>query len=241
MSPRLMSGVAVAALIAVSACGQPQAPAPAAETSPPVEPAAPAPEVAAIETEEPMTDEESRSAGVHVHGLAQLSVVQDGARVVVQFDSPGYNLVGFERPPGNAAEQDAVDTMYAVLDGFVSGLNDEAGCELAEAAVTAPFLDAPKTDDHDHSHDDADHSHDHDHDHGEGADHSHDGDMGHSHAQNLFAQWTFTCAAPDALATFTTGMFEAFPNLETLEVVALTDRGTHSETVTGGQTIRLTP
>ena len=254
-----MSGltcVSAAALLAVSACepsptppegpatvDAPEAP---ADASPPAVPETPASETSVTDpsvTEAAAVEEETRSAGVHIHGLAQLTVAQDGETLQIEFETPGYNLIGFERPPANEAEQAAIDAMNTALNGPLVTPNEEAGCSNTLFSTEAPFLEM--SDGHDHSHDhDHDHSHDHDHDHSHdhgdhSHDHSHDHDHAHGHALNAVVTWTYTCAEPANLTAIDISIFSAFERMETLEVVALTDGGTVSADLTADASFAL--
>lgn len=133
-----------------------------------------------------------KQEGKHVHGQVTLNLALENDVLAVEIEAPAINVVGFERAPRDAAEQQAVRDAAAWLGGgrALLGVPAAAGCRRIEASVTAPEWSAAEGKDsgkHDHSHD---HDHDHDHDHG---------DEAHAHADYL-ATASYRCAKPEALA-----------------------------------------
>lgn len=43
---------------------------------------------------------EHREHGAHEHGVAQLNLVLEGEKLLIELASPGVNIVGFEHAPG---------------------------------------------------------------------------------------------------------------------------------------------
>ncbi len=67
----------------------------------------------------------------HVHGVGHLGVaIEAGGRVEVEFETPGYNIFGFEREPRDADEARAVNEARSSLltEGVVLRLDRDAGC-----------------------------------------------------------------------------------------------------------------
>lgn len=67
----------------------------------------------------------------HVHGVGHLGVaIEAGGRVEAEFETPGYNLFGFEREPRDADEARAVSEARSSLlaEGVVLRLDRDAGC-----------------------------------------------------------------------------------------------------------------
>lgn len=56
-----------------------------------------------------------RQLGKHEHGAGTLNVAVDGPTLTLELDGPADNLLGFEHPPGNAAEQAAYDRVVGLL------------------------------------------------------------------------------------------------------------------------------
>jgi hypothetical protein len=78
----------------------------------------------------------------HQHGVAQMSVVLDGSRLVIELDTPLDNLIGFERAPRTAAERQRADAAIATLRAAEGVFKTyvEAGCVLSSANLEAPVL-----------------------------------------------------------------------------------------------------
>jgi hypothetical protein len=169
-------------------------------------------------------DHGHREHGAHVHGVASLNVAVDGDKLLIELDSPAANLVGFEHAPRDDAQREAVDKAKAQLaDGAALFVPDaQAGCALESYGVDMALA---KHGDHGHAHDD-EHNHDADHAHAHGEDeaheaHAHDADV-HS---DVHAEYTFTCAEPQALKTLDVRLFDAFPGTERLRVQSITPSG----------------
>ncbi len=153
------------------------------------------------------------SLGAHVHGVASLNLVLDGAILAVELDSPADNILGFEYLPSSDADKAttkaAMDTLRQA-DSVVS-LPSAAGCALDDVKLESLIFAALETS-HEHAH-----KHDHDHDHKHG-------DKEHAH-NDLSAQYQFTCSNPDALSAVEVSLFEHFPRTETVILQAITPSG----------------
>ena len=83
------------------------------------------------------------AASAHVHGNATLQITVDGDLLVLAFVSPLDNLVGFERPPRNDKERDALRRMASQLDRaeqlFVP--STEARCTRTSVSLDSPVID----------------------------------------------------------------------------------------------------
>lgn len=98
----------------------------------------------------PLASVHAHSSRAHVHGEATLTVAIDGQTVMLDFDSPLDNLVGFEHAPRTDKQKQAMADMAARLGEaaklFV--LDAAAGCESAgvkltpAATATAPAASA---------------------------------------------------------------------------------------------------
>ena len=152
----------------------------------------------------------------------KLAMALDGEALVVEFTSPGVNIVGFEHEAKNADEKAAVEAAIEQL-----GLGDDlfsfdgGGCALGEADVSADGLLAKDHHDGEHGHDD--HHDEHEHEDGE------------AHAE-FDVTYTFNCATPDALAGVSTSLFDTWPGIEEIETVFLSDDHQISVELTAGQT-----
>ena len=170
-----------------------------------------------------------RQLGAHVHGAAQLAVAADSdGTVLAELTTPAYNLYVFEHAPETAEERAVVNEAARTLSGpSMIALSRAANCTLTGTQVGGGNVAPAHDHDHEHEHDDDheaahDHHDEHDHaahDHGDG-EHSHaaDDQAGHGHA-DVVVSWTFHCARPARLSDVdVSGLFDAFPQFETLEV-----------------------
>lgn len=140
--------------------------------------------------------------GAHEHGIGQLDVAIEGATIQMELSSPAVNLIGFEHPPRNAGERDALDHAVEALRGGTDlfRFDKDARCVLRDASVTSPLLVA-------------------------GADSAHDDDDedGHEGHADLAVSWRFDCANPGAVAGLDAAAFFArFPQTEKLRLQAVT-------------------
>ena len=151
----------------------------------------------------------------HVHGQAFVDVAVDGGLVEIQLRATAQDLVGFERAAATPEEEAQVlAARKAVLDhARLWQFNAAARC-VAEG----PVLEVPGAGDA-HAHD---HDHHHDHDHGDD----------HAAHSDWTARYRFRCAAPEALRAIDSGMFAAFPSLQSATVQVLDATGAREETLT---------
>ena len=137
-------------------------------------------------------------SGAHEHGVAHLHLVQDGAALSVEFESPLDSLVGFEHAPRDDAHKQALRISHEALENAAQmvSLPAAAGCAVDTVEVEMPFV--------------------------EDAHHDHLGKGEHADAQ---AHYTFNCTEPSALTQLTVGLFKAFPRLERIDAEAATAAG----------------
>ncbi len=135
----------------------------------------------------PLAGQQIRQAAKHVHGEVTLNLALENDLLSVELEVPAINVVGFERAPRDATEQQAVRDAAAWLGAGRSllGVPAAAGCRRVAASVDAPRWDARsgEADEHDH-----DHAHEHD-----------DGEHKTGHA-DYRATASFRCSNPAALA-----------------------------------------
>lgn len=154
----------------------------------------------------------------HVHGEAELGIAVDGATVTIEFKSPLWNLLGFERAPETEVEKAAAEEARKTLadPGALFDFGGRAGCRPIETHVSLAGDDE----------NDGDHEEGHSHRH-HGA-HPDDED-GHLDAS---ATYVFTCADPARIGRVATALFARFPNLERLKVTGLAGARQISEELT---------
>jgi len=126
----------------------------------------------------------------HEHGVAKLDIAVDAKQIVVQFESPLDNLVGFERAPRTDAERQRADEAVARLkDGEkLFQFDPAAGCKLMSTNLDSPPLglgsnSPPAKGDH----------------------------------ADLFGSWEFSCADAAKAAYVDVGLF-AFKPLKRVQV-----------------------
>lgn len=192
---------------------------------------------------------ESRELGAHEHGQGALNIAIEGGVILMEFEAPGADIVGFEYEARSAEDRAAVDAAIAALakplDLFTPPAG--AGCVVTTANV-ALITEGDEHDEHgdehanhaeeEHGHDD--HAHDHDkhaeeghedehHDadaHGE-EHHDHDahGDQGGEGHTEFHAEYALTCADPAAVQSLDFGYFAQFPNAAELMVQVISEQG----------------
>lgn len=154
--------------------------------------------------------EDARQLDAHEHGVGSLDIAIEGTTVAMEFHAPGADIVGFEYGAESAADRAAIDgavaTLARPLDLFV--VPTAAACSVTQANAQLE-----SEDDHD------DHGHD-DHAHDDHADHAEE--AGHT---EFHAEYTLTCANPEALTEITFAYFDSFENALEVEVQVITGTG----------------
>lgn len=132
-------------------------------------------------------------AHAHVHGQIQLGVAVDGKQVSVDIITPLESLLGFEHAPQIAAQKKrAADWTQRLREGHsLLRFTPEAQCKLLTADLEAPVLGLGKP--------------------------AASGSHGQDHA-DLEGQWTFECAAPEALRALEVSFFQLSPHARVVEV-----------------------
>lgn len=147
-----------------------------------------------------------RSAESHTHGGAKLAIVSENNGIAIEFETPLYNLLGFEYAPKSEAEKTRVIEVENTLTNPQSliSFNKDAECAFL------PFKTEVKLfDDHADDHDDEDHDEDH-----------HDEDTSVNH-KDVILNYELTCKAIDNLKSVHVKFFDVFSNFTELELVYL--------------------
>jgi len=147
-------------------------------------------------------DADFEEHGAHVHGVAQLSVAQDGDTLEMEFVSPAMNIVGFEHRATANAELDAMASALATLrdPGLVFELPAAAGCTPQSVEIHAPAAEQDAHPD----------------------DHAHQGEHEHS---DIAGHYRFLCADMQRLDHIGVSIFKLFPGTRVIQVQSATDRG----------------
>lgn len=142
------------------------------------------------------------SAGkAHQHGAVTLDLAVEAAEVSLSVEMPLDSLVGFERAPRTGAERQAAAAALAKMrDGAALFRFDAAAqCTLASAKVEAPVLEPA-------------------------AKPAATSPSAGEHA-DLDASYAFRCAQPVRLASLEVLLFDAFPRVERIDVLAVLPHG----------------
>ncbi|MFC3851831.1 DUF2796 domain-containing protein [Salinispirillum marinum] len=155
-------------------------------------------------------DDDQRQLGAHVHGVATMTIAQDGGDFVVELNTPSINVVSFEHLPNTDAQRSELEQALTLLQDASNlvELTRAGACELEDIHVTSEQLAAMG---YSSSGTKDDHGHDHD-------DHAHD-DHGHDERHSDFVvEYTFHCDEPSRVIGAHLPVFEAFPSFETIDV-----------------------
>ena len=151
------------------------------------------------------------AAPAHEHGVANLDIVIDGHKLLINLESPLHNLVGFEHPPNNDQQRAALQKMDSSLrDGLaLFKPSIEAACTLTGVKVDQPFAnenenDRAKQPEHQHT---------------------------RQHADARSA-WEFSCARPQALKQLDVLLFDSFSGMHRIKVQMATPNRQSSTVLT---------
>lgn len=135
---------------------------------------------------------EKRHHDAHTHGAAELNIVIENDTVLIEFESPAVNLIGFEHKPRTDAQQRELKNALALLNDVEIIASFEKGeCRATETHVLGPFDD----DDQEGS------------EHGEHEEHS-----------EFHAVYTLSCQNTSAIGSVRTQLFDRFPGFEAIRV-----------------------
>ena len=184
-----------------------------------------------------------RQLDAHNHGFGELNVAIEGQTVVIELNSPAFNIVGFEHSPETNKDKAAIKDAVSVLnDGSKLFLfPTTAGCRLASVHIGSSLIDGQhsahknhdgdhkdsKHDDHkdskhdDHKDHDDDHK-DHDDDH---KDSKHDDHKERDIHSEFQANYKFQCDVVEKVNTIQIMIFKHFPNTRQLDVKTILPNG----------------
>lgn len=160
----------------------------------------------------PLPAEEQHSHDAHEHGHGQLNLALDGQQLLIEFQAPAADLVGFEKTATTAQEkQHYAGALTRLRQGAtLFSLPAEAACTLKEQQVGA-HADGDETASGETSHP----GHE---EHDKHNQHEAHEESGHS---DIHAEYHFECKEPQKLTTMTVTLFAAYPSLEKLSVQAI--------------------
>jgi hypothetical protein len=146
---------------------------------------------------------EKRHADTHVHGAAEMNIVVDGKKIVVEFRSPAEGVMGFEHEAKTDADKKKRDAaMKAVKERFSEMVvfDKKLGCRSQPGEIVVAKTDAGDSNDRKH---------------GKG-DHKKSGEH-----RELRATHNFTCNNDPAGSRVRFGVTKLFPNVHELKVQVL--------------------
>ena len=169
-----------------------------------------------------------RQLDAHNHGFGELNVAIEGQTVVIELNSPAFNIVGFEHSPETNKDKAAIKDAVSVLnDGSKLFLfPTTAGCRLASVHIGSSLIDgqhsAHKNHDGDHKDSKHDDHKDHDDDH---KDSKHDDHKERDIHSEFQANYKFQCDVIEKVNTIQTMIFKYFPNTRQLDVKTILPNG----------------
>ena len=103
------------------------------------------------------------SLDAHVHGEAELNIVFEGQKLLVELESPSFNLVGFEHEPKSLNQRKLVKNTIESLKDFkrIASISPEADCKLIDASILTTMKGLG--DGHKEHHEDEHHEDEHQH------------------------------------------------------------------------------
>ncbi len=176
----------------------------------------------------PASAEEQRSVDAHEHGHGTLNIAVEGDRIAMEFEAPGFDIVGFEHAalsdPDRATVEAALGKLAEPLELFA--LPDEAECRVIENQAML-LMDDSRHDDHAH---DREEGHDDDHAHSHDDDHEEEGHDDHAHADEsthseFHAEYLLECTNIGSATQIELQYFNLFRNAESLTVRVVTNQG----------------
>jgi len=162
------------------------------------------------------------SLEAHVHGKASLNLVLDGQSLFIEFESPAYNLVGFEHEPKDQIQQKEVQDTLSLLSRprKVFGFSAQAGCLVESVSVTTTMAGVGKnTVGYEEEHHEEEHHEEEHHDHS-------DGDSTNKESHSEFkANYLMICSEPEKLRTIEFKLFKEFLGLKSVQVQWINGEG----------------
>lgn len=188
---------------------------------------------------------EAKTLKAHEHGVGKLNIAFEASRVVMEFEAPGADIVGFEHPAETAEDKASIRSALDILKKpfalFV--FPREAKCTVIMASAEL----YGEEDDHDHGHE-KEHGHDykekhaaahhgegekgkdeeeHHHEHKEHGKHDEDhGDHDDEPSHTEFhVEYQLNCDEIDQVDAIEFVYFSTFPNAREVEIQLISNKG----------------
>ncbi len=155
------------------------------------------------------------SLDAHVHGKAELNIVFEGQKLLVELESPSFNLVGFEHEPKTLEQKNLIKKTIELLENFksVANLSEEASCNIIDTKVSTSMkgVEEGLGEHHEDEHHEDEHHEDEHHE----DEHQHSEKEIHS---EVFATYFLTCTRPENLKSIELKLFSTFGLMEEVDV-----------------------
>lgn len=174
----------------------------------------------------------SMSADKHVHGEAELFIAIEGTQVLLEFESPADNIIGFEHVPATQLQYKQLESSLAKLDSHTTiAAFPEANCQQISAEVKSPFKDHHKAETNEDSHDSA--HKEHNHEEHSNKEHGHEKDHEEPSHAEFHASYALQCnEAAQNIRTIDIYAFEHFIGIKNITVNWVTPDGQGSTKAT---------
>ena len=150
------------------------------------------------------------SLDAHVHGEAELNIVFESRELLMELESPSFNLVGFEHEPKSLDQQKLVENTIESLKDFrqIASISPEADCKLIDASISTTMkgLGDGRKEHHEDEHHEDEHHED---------EHQHSAKEIHS---EFSATYSLRCDKPENLKSIQLELFSTFELMEEIAV-----------------------
>ena len=158
--------------------------------------------------------EQHRHHDAHVHGVAELTLAQEGHLIEINFESPASNIVGFEHQASTEQQKLAIEEAKSKLESAQQLFTfDGTNCKLKKAEINVSEL-AAYDDEHEKHHKNKADNHVH-------KEHEHKANK-ETHSE-ITAQYQFTCSNGAKLKAVSVHLLKQFPRIEKLNTQWITD------------------
>ena len=159
-----------------------------------------------------LTTQARATDSAHEHGVARVSIADEGHEIEIEMIVAGSDAVGFEHAASSDSEKQMVAMAAKALRDVnrVITLSPQADCRVEEAEVTSGLMEDENV------------KSSHNHDHQNKGKH----ESGHTEVHSEFiAHYHFHCEFPSKLTQASFGFFKLFPSAHELEAMWITPRG----------------
>jgi len=138
-------------------------------------------------------DHDHNALAAHEHGIAQMQIVIDHQQLLMEIQTPLYNVVGFEHAPKSITQQQTYrDQMSMIRQGNLIKWNRSAACKLQNVELESPF--------------------------GKHHDHHHGKQKPEGTHQDVSFEYGFNCQGAGEKVLDIQPLFKAWPNLQSLRL-----------------------